>query len=90
MLTLWQGRNTQLGGERVIKEENNKERLFMQRQMTCLKVGEINREKWRAASQAYRERKKMANAVLDATPLSMEDVPPALVDLERRGARKYI
>ncbi len=37
------------------------------------------REKWRAASSAYRERKKMANAVLDLSPPSMENNPPILV-----------
>lgn len=41
------------------------------------------REKWRAASQTYRKRKKMANAVLDITLPSMEDIPPVLGDFER-------
>lgn len=40
------------------------------------------KEKWRAASSAYRKRKKMANAVLDLTPPSMENTPPALVDAD--------
>ncbi|KAL7388626.1 hypothetical protein ABVT39_017872 [Epinephelus coioides] len=40
------------------------------------------REKWKAASFAYRERKKMANAVLDITPPSMEDIPAVLVDAD--------
>lgn len=40
------------------------------------------REKWRAASSAYRERKKMANAVLDLTPPSTENIPPILVGVD--------
>lgn len=40
------------------------------------------KEKWKAASSAYRERKKMANAVLDLTPPSMEDIPLVLVDVD--------
>ncbi|XP_060779075.1 uncharacterized protein LOC132887622 [Neoarius graeffei] len=39
------------------------------------------REKWKAASKAYRDRKKMANPVLDLTPPSMESNPPALFDV---------
>lgn len=39
------------------------------------------REKWKAASSDYRNRKKMANAVLDFTPPSIENTPPVLTDV---------
>ncbi|CAB1433986.1 unnamed protein product [Pleuronectes platessa] len=39
------------------------------------------REKWRASSSAYRERKNMANALLEITPPSMENIPQDLVDV---------
>lgn len=40
-----------------------------------------HREKWKAASSAYRKREKMAKAVLDLTPPSIENIPPVDVDL---------
>ena len=77
MLTLRQERSTLQRVKKAIREENNRERFHMR----SLPQREKNkqREKWKAASSACRERKKMANAVLDLTPLSMEDIPPVLV-----------
>lgn len=37
------------------------------------------REKWKAASRVYRERKKMANAVLEITPPSVDNIPADLI-----------
>lgn len=40
------------------------------------------RDKWKAASRGYRERKKMEKAMLDLTPPSMENTPPVLAGVE--------
>ena len=50
----------------------------------------MQKDKWKAASRSYRLRKKMANAVLDLTPPSMEITPPVDANLEQEQPQEQV
>lgn len=64
------------------REESGRERFHVKSREMPEREKKKQREKWRAASSAYKERKKMANAVLDLPPPSMEIIPAVLVDVD--------
>ncbi|KAK2907356.1 hypothetical protein Q8A67_006341 [Cirrhinus molitorella] len=78
---------TEVVSRRVRGGVDDYQRRKPQGKIPCVKSSEMlerqkQREKWKAASRAYRERKKMANAVLEMTPPSVDNIPADLINVD--------